>query len=138
MLKQQQKRQEIAQLLYLYEFNNNLKKEREVSYNNHLLNSEEISLVLDEYNKIIAKKEVIDKIIADNIENYSLSSLNIMDLSIIRLAVYELKFSDIPYNIIINEALELTKKFTNLDDDTQKKFTNKLLDSIYKSISSLK
>ena len=34
----------------------------------------------------------------------------------------------------INEAINLTKKLSNLDDDSQKRFNNKLLDNIRKSL----
>ncbi|MDY0278401.1 MAG: transcription antitermination factor NusB, partial [Acholeplasma sp.] len=47
---------------------------------------------------------------------------------------YELKYSDLDTRIIINEAVELTKKLSDLDDGKQHKFTNKLLDNIAKSL----
>ena len=49
---------------------------------------------------------------------------------IIRLGVYEMIYTDTPVEIIINEAIDLTKKFCNLDDDKARKFNNRLLDTI--------
>jgi N utilization substance protein B len=53
---------------------------------------------------------------------------------IIRFAVYEMKYTETPYEIIIDEAVRLTKKYTNLDDDKAKSFNNKLLDKIKDSL----
>ena len=83
--------------------------------------------------EILKNKEAIDQIIEENLENYSFSRLSIMDKAIIRLATYELKLTDTPAKIVINEAVEITKKYSDLDDEKQHKFTNKLLDSIARS-----
>lgn len=76
----------------------------------------------------------LDEIIANHLENWTIDRLNYVDKMIIRFAVYEMKYSDIPYEVIINEAIELTKKYTNLDDDKAKSFNNKLLDKIKNSL----
>ena len=39
-----------------------------------------------------------------------------------------------PAEIIINEAIEMTKEFSDLDDEKQHKFNNSLIDNIYKKI----
>ena len=46
------------------------------------------------------------------------------------LAVYELLETNTPTNVIIDEAIEITKEYSNLEDDSQSKFTNRLLDDI--------
>jgi len=74
--------------------------------------------------------DVIDQIISQNLENWTIDRLNLVDKAIIRNAVYELKYTDLPYEIVIDEAIELTKKYTNLDDDKARAFNNKLLDTI--------
>ncbi len=76
----------------------------------------------------------IDQVIENHLFDYSLYRLNFVDRAIIRLATYELKFTDIEKQIIINEAVELTKLYSNLDDEKQHKFTNRLLDNIAKTI----
>jgi N utilization substance protein B len=43
-------------------------------------------------------------------------------------------FEKLPKEIAINEALNLTKIYSNLDDDKQVKFNNKLLDKISKEV----
>jgi len=76
----------------------------------------------------------LDEIIANHLENWTIDRLNYVDKMIIRFAVYEMKYTDTPFEVIINEAIELTKKYTNLDDDKAKSFNNKLLDKIKNSL----
>ena len=61
--------------------------------------------------------------------------LSYVDRAIIRLAVYELLETKTPASIIINEAIEITKEYSNLDDEAQSKFTNRLLDEIKDSLN---
>lgn len=77
----------------------------------------------------------LDDTIAKYLTGWTIDRLNYVDLAIIRNATYELLFTDLPAEVVIDEALELTKTYSNLDDDLAKGFNNKLLDSIYKGIS---
>lgn len=53
-----------------------------------------------------------------------------IELAVLRLAIYELiKRPDVPYRVIINEALELTKKFGSVEGY---KFVNGVLDRVAK------
>jgi N utilization substance protein B len=86
------------------------------------------------YHQIIEHIKEIDETIESNLFDYSLSRLAFVDRAIIRLAVYELKYTDLPKQIVINEAVEITKIYSNLDDQKQHKFTNRVLDNIAKSM----
>ncbi|MBS2126443.1 transcription antitermination protein NusB ['Fragaria x ananassa' phyllody phytoplasma] len=113
-------RVEIIKLLYQYDF-----------YENNLpFFYQESEIVSNIFHKIIAKLKLIDNIIIKNLYNYKINRLNKVDKAIIRLATFELLEKDVPYAIIIDEAVELTKKFCNLNDEKQHKFNNKLLDKI--------
>lgn len=60
----------------------------------------------------------------------AISEIDPVELSVLRIAIYELiKRPDVPYRVIINEALELTKKFGSIEGY---KFVNGLLDRIAK------
>ncbi len=60
----------------------------------------------------------------------SLLEIDPIELAVLRLAIYELlKRPDVPYRVIINEALELTKKFGSIEGH---KFVNSILDRIAK------
>jgi N utilization substance protein B len=86
--------------------------------------------VIQAYKDFSQEIDAIDQIIKANLLNWSIGRLNYVDLAIIRYAVYELTTLKLPKEIVMNEALELTKKFTNLDDDQARKFNNRLLQNI--------
>ncbi|HAX03455.1 MAG: hypothetical protein A2Y45_00155 [Tenericutes bacterium GWC2_34_14] len=86
------------------------------------------------YHSLMEVIKDIDDIIEKHLFDYSLYRLNYVDRAIIRLATYELKYTKTEKQIIINEAVELTKMYSNLDDEKQHKFTNRLLDNIAKTI----
>ena len=72
---------------------------------------------------VLYDKVNIDKIIEESLEN----------LQIIRLAVYEMKSGEAKA-VVINEALELTKEYTDTGDKKAVRFNNKLLDKIANKI----
>jgi N utilization substance protein B len=76
----------------------------------------------------------IDRLISEHLVDWTIDRLNYVDLAIIRYAVYEMKYANTPYEIAIDEAIELTKKYTNLDDNKAKAFNNRLLDNIRKTL----
>lgn len=75
----------------------------------------------------------IDEIIANSLVNYTLSRLNVVDRSIIELATYEMLEGLAP-QIAIDEALEITKLYTDAGDKKEVKFNNKVLDNIIKNL----
>jgi transcription antitermination protein NusB len=87
---------------------------------------------VDEFQTLISQLTPIDLMISNHLENYSLNRLSYIDRAILRLATYELKTKGLEKEIVINEALNLTKEFSNLEDDKQRKFNNKVLDQIAK------
>lgn len=78
--------------------------------------------------------ELIDKTIVESLENYALSRLNYVDRAIIRLATAEMIEGSTPKKIIINEALEITKEFSDQGDHKAVAFNNRLLDNISKHL----
>jgi N utilization substance protein B len=61
-----------------------------------------------------------------------IQELDPIELSILRLAIYELvNRLDIPYRVVINEALELTKKFGSVEGY---KFVNGVLDQVARQV----
>ena len=72
----------------------------------------------------------IDEIISSSLVKYTIDRLSYVDRAIIRVAVAEMLIGNVAKNIIIDEALELTKELTSVDSDKQVKFNNRLLDSI--------
>ncbi|MHC4532868.1 MAG: transcription antitermination factor NusB [Planctomycetota bacterium] len=73
-----------------------------------------------------------DEPIIDSTIKWQFSRLSPVDKSILRLAVYQLKFCpDIPPKVVINEAIELAKKFST---DKSPGFVNGVLDAILKKM----
>lgn len=85
---------------------------------------------------VLGHIEAIDQAISTCLVKWTLSRMSYMDRAIIRIATYEMMFTNTPTNIIINEAVEISKAYTDLDDGASSKFNNKLLDNIAKHLAS--
>ena len=76
--------------------------------------------------------EDIDKLIDDNLENWTFARIAKADLAILRTALAEMLYVDsIPVSVSINEAVELAKKY---GDDRSYKFVNSVLGKIARSL----
>lgn len=76
----------------------------------------------------------VDKLISDNLVGYTIDRLSYVDRAIIRIAVLEMRFIGVPKSVSINEALEITREYSSIDDDKQVKFNNKVLANIWDKI----
>lgn len=80
------------------------------------------------------KQKDLDKIISEYSQNWRIDRMGKVELALLRLSAYELLFrDDIPTKVIINEAIELSKKF---GDDNSRNFINGILDALTKSIDN--
>lgn len=78
--------------------------------------------------------EKLDVLIKDYALNWDISRLAIVDKNILRIGIFELLFTeDIPPKVSINEAVELAKKYGDVDSP---RFINGILDNIYRQKSS--
>lgn len=77
---------------------------------------------------VIANKKNIDQLINDNLVNWQLERLGLTDQAILRMSVYEMLYQDTPNIVCINEAIELSKKYS---DEKTSKMINGVLDKIY-------
>jgi N utilization substance protein B len=70
----------------------------------------------DVVNGVFSNLAELDELVENNAKGWKLSRLAKIDLSILRLCIYEIKYrEDIPFNISINEAVELAKKYGTED-----------------------
>ncbi len=82
---------------------------------------------------ITEQKDELDELIKPAVKR-SLKSVANVELNVLRLAVWEMKNRlEIPYRVIINEALELTRAYA---DESARGFINGVLDKLAKSIRS--
>ena len=73
-------------------------------------------------------KEEILALIEKNLKtDWKIDRISKIDLSILKLAIYEIQYKDIPFKVVINEAVELAKKY---GEDSSKNFVNGILASI--------
>ena len=79
---------------------------------------------------VITNREKIDEYANKYLNNWSLDRLGNTDQAILRMAIYELLYTDTPSIVVINEAIELAKLYS---DDAVKGMINSVLDKIYKS-----
>ena len=85
-------------------------------------------------NETWEKLSICDELIVASTLKWRLSRLSPVDKSILRLAVFQLNFCpDIPPKVVINEAIELAKKFST---DKAPAFVNGVLDAVLKKIDS--
>lgn len=73
----------------------------------------------------------IDIEISKYLENWTIDRLGLTDQAIIRISVYELLYTDTPNLVCINEAIELSKKYS---DEKVSKMINGVLDKIYHEV----
>ncbi|HAZ09862.1 MAG: transcription antitermination factor NusB [Candidatus Omnitrophota bacterium] len=74
--------------------------------------------------------KTIDEIISKYTENWNISRMAVIDRNVMRMSIYEMLYrDDIPPNVSINEAIELAKKYGDIDSG---KFVNGILDKIKK------
>ena len=77
-------------------------------------------------------KEEIDEIIKNSLINWTIERVSKVNLTIVRLAIAEMLYiNDVPEVVAINEAIELTKKYS---DDKSVSFVNGALDKAFKNI----
>ncbi len=73
------------------------------------------------------KVDEIDATIRTRAEHWRIERMAIVDRNVLRMAVYEFLFSDTPHTVVINEALEIARRFSTFEA-TQ--FINGILDAI--------
>ena len=84
--------------------------------------------VRDCINGIIKNQKEINKLANKHMNNWTIDRLNKVDQAIISLGIYELMYTDTPSIVAINEAIELSKKYS---EEAVTKMINGVLDKIY-------
>ncbi|MBP7769988.1 MAG: transcription antitermination factor NusB [Aliarcobacter sp.] len=126
-----QARESVIGLLYAYDLGN----EGIVKFVDEILEDKKIrnqqkEFALKLFNGTVGNIEKIDEEIKLYLTQGTLEDLGSVEKSILRLAVYEILFENLQKAIVINEAIELSKK---LASDGAPKFVNGLLDKIVKA-----
>ncbi len=77
---------------------------------------------------IIKNQKEINELANKYMNNWTIDRLNKVDKAILSLAIYELMYTDTPSVVAINEAIELSKKYS---EEAVTKMINGVLDKIY-------
>ena len=90
--------------------------------------AEKVALGVNEH------KDELDEVIASHIKKgWKISRLSKVSLAVLRLAIYEMKYEeDVPFSVSINEAVELSKKFS-IDESS---FVNGVLGAISRDLEN--
>lgn len=80
---------------------------------------------------VLAQKEAIDEALAGVVDNYAPERIAPVDRAVLRLATYELAHTDTPVKVVLNEAIELARRFGTTDSH---RFVNGLLDALAKRL----
>lgn len=86
--------------------------------------------IVDAINGIRKHIDEINNLIKKNLKaDWTIERISKVDFSILKLAIYEIKYKEIPYKVAINEALEISKKY---GEEASKNFINGILASVVK------
>lgn len=126
-------REQAFKLIYSLEIQKQENLEEQIELyleSNNIRNKDAIEYIKDAILGIEKNKEEITKSIEKNLKaDWKIERISKMDLSILKLAIYEIKYKEIPFKVVINEAVELAKKY---GEDSSKNFVNGILASIVK------
>jgi transcription antitermination protein NusB len=73
----------------------------------------------------------LDALIVQHAENWRLERLAAIDRAVLRLAIYELRTAETPPKVVLNEAVDLAKRFSSGDSGA---FVNGILDAVHKTL----
>ena len=130
-------REETFKLLYSLEIQKeNLKEQTEIYLENAEISDENTM----NYMKGIAEgienniKEIESKISENLKKDWKIERISKINLVLLKLAIYEILYTETPFKVVINEVVELAKKY---GDDTSPNFVNGILASIVKESENL-
>ena len=113
-----QKDKDVKDQLELYLENSQIEDENAIEYMN------DVVLGIDKN-----KEKILETIKKHLKSDWKIERISKIDLCILKLAIYEIKYKDLPYKVAINEAVELAKKY---GEDTSGNFINGVLANIIK------
>jgi N utilization substance protein B len=107
---------------------------RQISLDEALLVVSPFEDIATKCSNILAQMPTLDALIESNLTGWTLSRLNAVDRAILRLSVFEMTEEKLPAAIVIDQAIELSKEYSETDDTLTSKFNNKVLDTIKQSV----
>lgn len=131
-MKRTETREQAFRLIYSTEIQKNMDEEQKEIFikESEIDSKDEVEYINTIFNGVKDNKEEIENYISENLkEKWTLDRIKKIDLAILKIAIYEIIYSKLPYKVVINEAVELAKKY---GDDSSKAFINGILASVVK------
>lgn len=130
-------REETFKLLYSLEIQKeDLKEQTEIYLENAEISDENtkkyMSAIVEGIESNI--KDIENKISENLKKDWKIERISKINLVLLKLAIYEILYTDTPFKVVINEVVELAKKY---GDDTSPNFVNGILASIVKESENL-
>jgi N utilization substance protein B len=130
-------RQRSLQILYLWDVRRQPVEEATAAYFDTLYSEESRTkpvrdAFLDQLvHGVVEHQEELDRRITQHAEHWRIERMPTVDRNILRLAVYEMMHSDTPAPVVIDEALELARRYSN-EESVQ--FVNGVLDAVHRDL----
>ena len=91
-----------------------------------LIKKRDTDYILELAAGVADKKDELDAFITEHAKGWTLDRINVIEKNLIRLALYEIRYMEnIPYEVSVNEAIELAKRY---GEDDAYSFVNGILD----------
>lgn len=132
-MKRTEAREEAFKLLYSIQLMEETNLEEQIDLfiqENNIDDNDAINYIKDIIIGVNQNNEKIEKDISENIKaEWDINRISKIDLTLLKLGIYEILYSKLPYKVVINEVVEIAKKY---GDDNSKSFVNGVLASIIK------
>lgn len=130
-------RESALQILFQLEFDDSKPQEIiEQFWKNKKVDSEEKEACIRIVNGVVQNRQAIDDKIQAVSDNWRVSRMVLVDRNILRISAFEFLFmEDLAPGIIINEAIEIAKKYSS---DLSANFINGILDALKKKLETEK
>lgn len=130
-------REEAFKLLYSLEIQKeNIEEQTEIYLENEKISDENTKIYMKDIVEGIEKNiTTIEEKISENLKkDWKIERISKINLVLLKLAIYEILYTETPFKVVINEVVELAKKY---GDDTSPNFINGILASIVKESENL-
>ena len=105
-----------------------LYKKNKMEYNIDILLDDKDDFIKNIVNGVLEKETELEELANKYLNNWKLDRLGFTDQAIIKMGIYEILYTDTPNKVCINEAVELSKKYS---DDSVVGIVNGVLDKVY-------
>lgn len=97
---------------------------------NEITEEKTVSYIKQTVDGITKNEEEIKKMISNNLsKKWDITRISKVNLALLKLGIYEIVYSKLPYKVVVNEAVELAKKY---GDESSSSFINGILANVIK------